>query len=100
MACGIRCGTYSGEFKRLLSERKALRAFAADPRVIIDGEREQCVNATPLSRLRFRHKLTTPTWATSAGDGTRFGNLFVDAKSTQNLGNDIGQYWKLAKQGN
>jgi len=100
MACDILCGTYSGEFKRLLSETKALRAFAADPRGIIDDERSQCVNATLLSRLRFRHKLTTPTWATSAGDGTRFGSIFVDAKSAQNLGNDIGRYWKLAKQGN
>jgi hypothetical protein len=51
MACDIRWGTYAGEFKRLFSEGKALRAFATDPRIIIDGERAQRVYTTLLSRL-------------------------------------------------
>jgi hypothetical protein len=51
MACDIRWGTYSGEFRRLLSESKALRAFTTDSRVTLDGERAQRVNKALLSRL-------------------------------------------------
>jgi hypothetical protein len=33
MSCDIRWGIYAGEFQRLLSQAKALRAFTCDPRV-------------------------------------------------------------------
>jgi hypothetical protein len=56
--CKVRWGTCSGEFQRLLSQVKALRAFTTDPRIedaIKDEGRLQSVVQTIQSRLFWLH---------------------------------------------